>query len=123
MEVLIGQLQQLIEMGAVGALGGPLNSLQAPIEDADRDHADYYGAIQQASWNSSEMEHSSQLYSAVGIESNPSSQVVRDNAPSSYVVIACLVGFAILSLVLCLSSLPHYWFLGNSLTWRERDKW
>ncbi len=122
MDVLMGRLQQLLEMSVLGALAEPPEPFKSTVESTTGDHAGF-GAIQQASWNSSEIEQSSQLYSAVGVASNPSSQVVRDNAPSSYVVIACLVGFATLSLVLCLSSLPHYWFLGNSLTWRERDKW
>jgi hypothetical protein len=36
--------------------------------------------------------------------------VVRDDAPSPMLVVGCLIGFGLLSIAVCVSTLPHYWF-------------
>ena len=35
---------------------------------------------------------------------------VRDDAPSHALVVGCLIGFGLLSIAVCFSTLPHYWF-------------
>ena len=78
------------------------------------------GAIQQASWS----EVTPQVAPATAVAvAQPVYKAVRDDAPSSMVVIACLVGVALFSLILCLSTLPHHWFHRNSTRWRERKGW
>lgn len=39
-----------------------------------------------------------------------SSSAVRDDAPSHALVVGCLIGFGLLSIAVCFSTLPHYWF-------------
>lgn len=38
------------------------------------------------------------------------STAVRDDAPSHALVVGCLIGFGLLSIAVCFSTLPHYWF-------------
>lgn len=42
------------------------------------------------------------------VQQTPS--VVRDDAPSPAIVVGCLIGFGLLSIAVCVSTLPHYWF-------------
>ena len=98
----------------VNASNGPEASQNIEAEDAPV-------AIQQVSWSESTLPPSH--YASSVVATRPVNQVVRDNAPSSFVVISCLVGFGVFSLMLFLSSLPHYWFLGDTRNWRAKKGW
>jgi hypothetical protein len=75
-------------------------------------------AIQQTSWSESvPLEHITHAPKVV-VETRPATQVVRDDAPSSMMVVACLLGVAVFSLILCVMTLPHHWFNGNTTRWR-----
>ncbi len=47
-------------------------------------------------------------------------QATWDAAPSPVVVISCLVGLAVFSLILGFVTLPFEWFHRNSVNWRSR---
>lgn len=53
----------------------------------------------------------------------PVYRITRDDAPSTPLVLTCLVGFVLLSLYLGYKSLPSHWSNKSDLTWRERSGW
>ena len=80
--------------------------------------------IQQASWSQMTIPNSLlDQTAASSIAVQPTYQVVRDNAPSSTLVISLLIGVGVISLLLGLGSLPHHWLHGDSTRWRERKGW
>ncbi len=79
--------------------------------------------IQQAAWSEPSLTNSLLDTPTTTLAIKPQYQVVRDNAPSSSTVIWVLIGFAVLSLLLGLASLPHHWLHGDSTRWRERKGW
>ncbi len=81
------------------------------------------GQVQQVSWDQSAVGNTLTSQSTASVASQPIYHVVRDNAPSSTMVVATLIAFGVFSLVLCLWSMPHYWFHGDSTRWRERKGW
>ena len=85
----------------------------APVHEFD------FNQIQQAS--SSEMSGTferSEEHAKAAVVTRPTTSVVRDDTPSSYMVFAALIGVALFSLVLCVLTLPHHWFYGNTTRWR-----
>lgn len=78
--------------------------------------------IQQASWSEVVPFEKIEEHAKVAVVTRPGSSVVRDDAPPSLMVIAALIGVAVFSLILCLMTLPHHWFYGNTTRWR-RTRW
>ncbi len=74
--------------------------------------------IQQTSWSEVAPLEKLAEPAKVVVATRPYSPVVRDDAPSSGMVIATLIGVAAFSLLLCLMTLPHHWFHGNTTRWR-----
>lgn len=74
--------------------------------------------IQQTSWT--EMAPLAKIteHAKVAVVTRPGTPVVRDDAPSSVLVLAALIGVALFSLVLCVMTLPYHWFYGNTTRWR-----
>ena len=66
--------------------------------------------IQQVNWTEGATSSPLNVTNTLATQAHVARPIDRQDAPPSYVVIACLIGFGIFSLVLCLSSLPHYWF-------------
>lgn len=87
-----------------------------PVQDID------VSQIQQVSWSEMTPLQRIEEHAKVAVVTRPSSSVVRDDAPSSMMVIAALIGVAFFSLILCLMTLPHHWFYGNTTRWR-RTRW
>lgn len=86
----------------------------APVQEID------FNQIQQAS--SSDMSgtlQKSEEHAKAVVVTRPTTSVVRDDAPSSYMVLAALIGVALFSLALCVLTLPHHWFYGNTTRWRR----
>lgn len=76
--------------------------------------------IQQVAWTGSNVIGVDTLTQSSGVAAQSEYRITRDDAPSVYLVIPCLLGFAILSLYLGYRSLPQYWLEENSLAVRER---
>lgn len=79
-------------------------------------------AIQQASWSDVLPLQKIDEHAKVAVVTRPGSSKVRDDAPPSLMVISALIGVAVFSLILCLMTLPHHWFYGNTTRWK-RTRW
>lgn len=79
-------------------------------------------AIQQASWSDVLPLQKIDEHAKVAVVTRPGSSLVRDDAPPSLMVISALIGVAVFSLILCLMTLPHHWFYGNTTRWK-RTRW
>lgn len=88
----------------------------APAQEID------VSQIQQASWSEMAPLQRIEEHAKIAVVTRPSTPTVRDDAPSSLMVIAALIGVAVFSLILCVMTLPHHWFYGNTTRWR-RPHW
>ena len=111
-----------LEAGICGVLEGgiPDSPGMEPLKFEEAVHSD---GIQNVSWSEMSTTQATTPTNTAGVSLPPQHRVTRDDAPPSYLVVSGLIGFAILSLILGLMSLPHHWFHGDTLTWRERKKW
>ena len=111
----------------ISALGENLKSAQ-PVEPESHENLNPESEstsqqIQQAGWSVPTSTNTLLDSSADTLAVKPQYHVVRDNAPSSTMVIWLLIGFGVFSLLLGLASLPHHWLHGDSTRWRERKGW
>jgi hypothetical protein len=122
-----GSITSLTLSAVYSALGENLKSAQ-PVEPKSNEHVNTENEspsnqIQQVGWSVPTMSNTVLDSSAATLAVKPQYQVVRDNAPSSTIVISLLIGIAVFSLLLGLASLPHHWLHGDSTRWRERKGW